>query len=120
MRQSLVQDDGEAGSDSGVESEETSLEEDTTKPLNTESGFVLDSDREVRVKLYYGQVNVIALTATIWWLTLSFGVGLHGVVLVYPGVPYGASDIGHTIDTYDFASNEERSGLSAWDWVIPG
>ena len=72
---------------SGTAFEEASIHESTDSLGSTRDGVVLDANREVRVKLYMGQVSTNAPSPRYPVVHMSACAGIHGVVLARPVVP---------------------------------
>jgi len=91
----------------GVKSETTSVNDVATKVFSGEvGGIVVDANRELRAKLYIGQVGPFVP----WFASLTQGLDLdiHGLVLVYTCIPLRPRREDEGVEAY-----EERGGLSA-------
>ena len=67
------------------ENDDTSFD-DSEQVAIPEEGVIVDAAREIRVKLYMGQVKTIFLIITI--NSMPCIIGLYGMALVYSNIPH--------------------------------
>jgi phosphatidylinositol-3,4,5-trisphosphate 3-phosphatase/dual-specificity protein phosphatase PTEN len=101
-----------AGEDKGlkpaeVKSEAASVNDVVTETFgNGEGGIIVDANRELRAKLYIGQVGAFmhgSRLSLIHWIPTDF----HGLVLVHPSIPPRPR-------REEVEAHEGRVGLPAW------
>ena len=112
---SKIEDDGEGTT---IDFEEDSIH-DITHTLHDKDGIVVDANREVRVKLYLGQVGTVNLShrelRSLIADPRSYS-GIHGVVLVHTNLPYDAYSLLST-ETDAVPTRTQGSRLSFGHWL---